>query len=84
MWNPLAEVVRPTLMGVMSAALTAEAARVATPNASSAAGASHLFASYLRKHDAHYMFLEGQPQDLHHFDTPCFLLHRKPMSDRTL
>ena len=43
MWNPLAEVVRPTLMPVMSAAPTADAARVARPNASSATGAAHLF-----------------------------------------
>ena len=43
MWNPLAEVVRPTLMGVMSAALAAVAARVAMPNANNTAGAVHLF-----------------------------------------
>ena len=38
--EPLADVVRPTLM---SAALAADAARVAMPKANSAAGAVHLF-----------------------------------------
>ena len=43
MWNPLAEVVRPTVMDFISAAPTTAAARVVMPATNNAAGTAHLF-----------------------------------------